>query len=409
MKEFKSYSPALIIAFLIGMILAGTLNFLADPEDLFAFKELKGFNDWKTHQLGERIRRASQIRRGKYDIIVLGSSTVRRLELGHPAFQSRSAYKLMIMGTNFYELYQIFRFVRRHQPHSELIVALDFFSFSNRKTVSGDFEDSFFSQRNPRLLKFNYLLSYSVLAGSIKTVMASYRNRGTNQNPDPTAPPNPAPGSGSLRNRFFRYLFHGLTGVRGELSPDTYGEDRILMLKALMEECRRNGIQLHIYVSPLHALRMESLYVLGLWPTYARWLRDLARVTDESNRVNPDLPPIELWDFSGYNSVTTADLPAADDLAANMLWWVDYEHFQRQLSDVILDTIMHHQEPARPRPADFGIILTPQNVESHLAEMAAAQEQYQQTHPQEVKEIEEMVLKTNRFREPGYGLVLSNP
>ena len=47
----------------------------------------------------------------------------------------------------------------------------------------------------------------------------------------------------------------------------------------------------------------------------------------------------------------------------------------------MLDRIFNYHSPDRTVPADFGVLLTSQNIEAHLAHIRAAREQYRQTHP----------------------------
>jgi len=403
MKSFKTYYLVLILSFLTAMALVGGFNFLVDPEQVFAFKEIRGFNDQKRHIPPLRTHFSTQLLHGKYDAIILGSSTVQTMQPGHPAFKGHSVLLLPIDGTNMLELYQVFEFALKHQKLSIVVIGLDFHSFFNFRTVSADFEDSFFSERNPLLIKFSYLFSYSIVKESYKRIKESRRQYREDQNPATSPENQPAPVRDE-RTPFIQSLVKGFMQI--PLTADGYGEDRIVLLKQMMDDCQKNDIQLEVYVSPVHALRMESIFMIGLWPTYERWLRDLVRITEESNRMNPGKPPIQLWDFSGYNSVTLVDLPARDKPLVKMQWWIDFVHMNEDLANIMIDVMRDYQEPGRPRPPDFGMVLTSQNIESHLAQMREGHKQYQDARPEEVMELEKIALKCKRFRVPGQPLIL---
>lgn len=407
MKKFSSYYRTVIILFLAGMILVGAFNFLADPENLFGFKEINGFNNQKFRKTGNRIYCASAIMREKYDVVIFGTSTIRRLDESHPAFKSDSAFKLMTMGANFYEIHQIFEFTRSRQKLSAALISLDFYAFSNYKTVSGDFADSYFSGKNPYQIKFNYLFSYTILSESVKTVIDSYRD--ARKSPGSAKLPEQATPKPALdqRENFNMILAQSFMVHPDEYAAYRYGEDRILLLQKIMEECRADGIRLHLYVSPIHARQLAAIHALGLWPSYERWLRDLAKISEQNNRAHPDQPAIEMWDFTGYNAVTTEEIPPLGNTALQMKWWGDSVHFGKDLGDIIIDTVMHYQEPGRTRPADFGMIINSDNIESHLEDLRAGQKQYRETHAREVEEVENIALLTRRFRAPDFPLILT--
>lgn len=73
---------------------------------------------------------------------------------------------------------------------------------------------------------------------------------------------------------------------------------------------------------------------------------------------------IELWNFAGYSSVTTSYLGPASQWENN--YFSDPYHFNRLVGDLILDKLTGQRLAAIPAPQDFGIILTPENVEEVL-------------------------------------------
>ena len=68
------------------------------------------------------------------------------------------------------------------------------------------------------------------------------------------------------------------------------------------------------------------------------------------------------------------------------------------------DRIFNFKTPDRTVPDDFGVLLTSCNIDDHLAQIRTAREQYRQTHPQDVAEIEAMareVAKAKRCNSTG--------
>ena len=50
-----------------------------------------------------------------------------------------------------------------------------------------------------------------------------------------------------------------------------------------------------------------------------------------------------------------------------MRWFWDYSHYRKAAGDLILDRILDHGEAGRNLPADFGVRLTGENVDAHVA------------------------------------------
>ncbi|MFZ3161792.1 MAG: hypothetical protein WA134_16820, partial [Rhodoferax sp.] len=76
-------------------------------------------------------------------------------------------------------------------------------------------------------------------------------------------------------------------------------------------------------------------------------------------------------------------------------------HYTPAAGNLVLDRIFNFKSPDRTVPDDFGVLLTPQTIEAHLARIRADRERYRQTHPQDVAEIEAMareVAKTKRCK-----------
>lgn len=69
-------------------------------------------------------------------------------------------------------------------------------------------------------------------------------------------------------------------------------EDRFNDFKKIVEFCRQNNIELIVFISPSHATQWEALRVTDRWDSFEEWKRKMVAITP-------------VWDFSGYNSVTS--------------------------------------------------------------------------------------------------------
>lgn len=125
-----------------------------------------------------------------------------------------------------------------------------------------------------------------------------------------------------------------------EEDPDEYAKTRIVddtacepgkgrvkvnleRFRRLMELIRENGIPTFVFNSPYH----QIIYKTFDQEEYQDWLEQVTLITDG------------LWDFSGYNSVTTDNH-----------FYYESSHYRREVGDMILKTIFS-DKPVRD---DFG-------------------------------------------------------
>ena len=81
--------------------------------------------------------------------------------------------------------------------------------------------------------------------------------------------------------------------------------------------------------------------------------------------------------------------------------YYESSHYTPAAGDLVLDRIFNFKSPDRFVPDDFGVLLTSQTIEAHLAHIRADRERYRQSHPQDIQEIEAMareVAKTKLCR-----------
>jgi hypothetical protein len=133
----------------------------------------------------------------------------------------------------------------------------------------------------------------------------------------------------------------------------------------MLHQAYAEGTDLRLYLTPLHAAVRKLIEALGLGERYVFWVRELVRINaEEAARAGRE--PLPLWDFSEVNAITGEPIPAPADLTP-MRWYWDFSHYRKGTGDLILDRLFDHSEVDRRLPADFGVRLTPENVDRHLA------------------------------------------
>jgi hypothetical protein len=138
----------------------------------------------------------------------------------------------------------------------------------------------------------------------------------------------------------------------------------------------RAGMRLRLYIHPTHALTMYVLHWRGKWDAMQAWQRGLVRIAERHRQRGCD---VRLHDFSGFNSITTEAIPLVSGKPDMHYYW-EVSHYRDNVGHLILARLFGGGTPA---PADFGVELTPANVDAHQAAMRAARDRYRAEHARE--------------------------
>lgn len=135
----------------------------------------------------------------------------------------------------------------------------------------------------------------------------------------------------------------------------------------------RAGTRVRLYINPTHAMTSDVLYWAGKWPALEQWQQQLTALVEQRRRQGCD---VRLFDFSGFNSVTTESPPQRSGQPEMVHYW-ETSHYRENVGQMIL-TRMFGADDAR-----FGVELTPASLPLHQAEQRAARDRYHQEHPAE--------------------------
>ena len=136
------------------------------------------------------------------------------------------------------------------------------------------------------------------------------------------------------------------------------------------------GPMIRLYINPTHALMQDALYWRAKWTPMEQWQRTL---TDTVARHRGRGCDVRLYDFSGYNSITTEAIPQVSGQADMRYFW-EPSHYRVNVGDMIMQRMFGG---ASSVPTDFGLELTPTMVLDHQRAVRAAQERYHAEHATE--------------------------
>lgn len=145
-------------------------------------------------------------------------------------------------------------------------------------------------------------------------------------------------------------------------------------------ELCKSGSKLLLYINPTHAMTSDALYRAGKWAAMEAWQGQLAGLGQRHRAAGCD---VRVFDFSGFNSVTTEAIPQASGVP-DMLYFWEASHYRANVGEMILNRMFGQSDGV---PADFGVELTPATLTGHLAAQRAARERYHLARPLESRMV----------------------
>ncbi len=376
-----------------GLLAIAALNALADPFEAYRWLTRESLGPHKMER-NTRIAKAELVRHGPCQTMLLGSS---RTEMGidpeHPLWGDGATLNLALGATNFIETEAVFRYAVAVQPIERVVCFADFLMFSSRRGLGEDFKQSRF---DPDLAEVPYhlqlLWSENALDGSLQVLKNRQRDRrsGYGVRGAWTRDLNSNLIKRIGHRGMLRKILHSFFKPSGPYDRYEYSSDRLARFQALVEDCRTRGIRLTVVIPPIHAIQLEAIRTAGIWDAFEQWKRDLARIVSASAADAAGAPAAELWDFTAYTGFNAEPFPQEGDTETRMRWYWESSHFRMELGDLVLYRIHGQAPPDGPLPDDWGIRLTPQNVEARIAQHRGEQEAWRARNAEEVEFVARM-------------------
>ncbi|MEM6838126.1 MAG: hypothetical protein AAF609_14875 [Cyanobacteria bacterium P01_C01_bin.120] len=370
MKAYSRYNLIIICAALLGVLSIGLFNLLIDPFGILGSPAIAGLNQEKPKEASHvRLFKAVDVVRIKPRAVFIGTSGVEYgLNPNHPSLANyQPVYNLGLPDSNAYEQLRYLEHAIANQPGLEVVVVgLDFVSYNHQNVTEVDFHEDRLGQDHVivnDLLKV--MLSIDALEASIETITENtdestefpYYSNGTrngeyfNSN---------KPMIDIFQEYLKTYLHRSELYGQFSLSPEMLDS-----LKAIVDLCEEHDIELNVFVSPFHASHLEAIQAANLWSVFEDWKRQVVEITP-------------IWDFSVYNFVT------AETISDDMQYFRDSAHYREEVGNLILNCILQSQDEEicslQPQgqniPEAFGVLVTPDNIATHLEQIRRDRESW---------------------------------
>lgn len=365
MSISRRFNLAFLTFTLPSLFTIGLFNIAVDPYGVINSVTLPRVNHLKpettTHN---RLFKAIDIVRIKPKTILLGTSRVDwSLDPTHPALAiNQPVYNLGLPASGMYELRRYFQHALANQPNlKQVIISLELLPFNELGRESApDFTETRLEKTNltPQDI-VGVAFSLNALHSSIKTVTSNVNDVSSTdyyQN--------------GMRVRLPKQkAFYTQLGGIAKYTTFRLSNKRLADLKTIINICQQRGIEVKVFITPSHATYFEEIYVAGLWPVWENWKREVVKITP-------------VWDFSGYNSINT------EPVSNQMENYLDSFHYSKEVGNLVLNRILdYHEENI---PADFGVRITSDNIEFHLAKIRADRRVWAKANPDVVKVVQKL-------------------
>ena len=408
------------------LLAVAVFNMIVDPYGLFRFVDKPGFNSIKpTAASQEPMTKAYQTLRVQPRGLILGNS---RSEVGfdpeHPAWPSdaRPVFNLALPGTGTSVTLQYLQHAlanadKNLAPKPKVILwGIDFMDFLvdaslPKHNLEPKRENSrFLTNRDGSDNSRRWVVQVKDYAQSTFTLGAfidSVQTLGSQKNPfavdltplgfNPMRDYLKITADEGYSNVFrakdqanikaFLRRPKDIFDVGGVSSPELDDMRNILNL------CRQQGISLHLVIYPYHARLLEIIRITGHWSAFENWKRAIVQlVSKDAELAGPT--SVRLWDFSGFNVLSTEPVPEKGDRQTTTRWYWEAGHFKHELGSLVQDRVFGRSETV----PGFGVLLTPTTVDSQIISIRSQEFDYRQSHSKEIDDLERIAAEATFLR-----------
>jgi hypothetical protein len=406
MQRASSYIATLLIAAFGLSSIAAAINFVADPYGLFDLPP--GLNvmlvkpEIANHERDLKFHRVTQARANG---LILGASTsAGGLDPAHAGWRADRVYNLAIGQGSISNAYQLLMHAAQFEMPKQVVLGLDLSMFNPAMQDLIGLDPNVLAVRKDGLLNPEYSIrnyyasawSIAMLRSSAKAIWATWQS---DKKPSAAFSEQPTDSNGMLhpeifatrqwivhRDHFQRIIreyvekFWAPLDEFGAIQDFSASEPFVAYRNIIRFACM-NNIELHLVISPVHAYTAEAARLADLWPVWQRWQKALV-IDGEAEARRSGCKPFPIWDFSGYNSITTESIAASVDSADEPRWYWDSAHYKKPVGDILLRRIFLLD--AVGDPEDFGVQLDSATIDQHLENVAARGAIYRANHAGEI-------------------------
>ena len=377
----------------LALLVTGVMlmNWLVDPLDVYRVVRKEGFNRVKSAYIPyARLAKPSQIERGQYERLALGSS---RMLMGIPVDHAAwiqsggaSGFNASIQGADLRQIRDLLEHAVVTSHVKSVVIDVDLFMF-NAWVPTGEYpypvarfgetaRERFVRERDTGL---SLLFSPSITMASIDTLRKQDEKKDKVMIDGTT---NPAKELNQVLKDGYEVRFRQFEDrmVRTGWSPCSDNRyafamgktDKLEYFRDILHVAKEHHIDVKFFISPVHVRLQEMIQAANLWSSQEEMKRKL--LAEMVAVYGSDLQGVALWDFSGYHSYAQEMVPQQPGIP--MQWYLDSSHFSQALGRKMLDVMF----AAPAAESSFGVQLLPDNIDEVLQQQRVQQIAWQTGH-----------------------------
>jgi len=334
----KKWITFFIVAALSVMIAVSGINWVINPYNVFSHG-LDNFAPKKTNVLSDRMSKFYIAKNLKPKTIMMGTSRIGLFtEAQLSPYLEGPIYNLSMAGSTIDEQAAYIQYMLKYENIKNVVWSLDFFAFNPTKPTDAAFQPE-------RLSETIYWDDYLISLYSFKTLSRSFKTVKKNlfsvQEPEPMG----QPFSRDKVEFNIAYILNqyatDTTFLNSKIFHDPSSIDpKIEVVKRTVQLCRENNVTCVLYTSPVFYQHIDMLYALNLGATFEYWKQELALIGPYT-------------DFCTYSA-----------LSKEVMQFRDSSHVIGDVGALVFARIFSKRTPNVP--ADFGIPITSQTIQTHL-------------------------------------------
>jgi len=397
MKKYTFFLIAASLSAIIGLIM---MNVVIDPYSQFDSPEISHLNNIKSEsgrqERGYKITMAQKLRP---DLLVLGSSRENYGINPNDIPVDGVKYNGATVSQPYRESRLTLDYLARNHAYPGHILLGLLFEFSDvHAMLPPDFdEEQLYADGIKRL---SGLLRMDTVQSSFKTVTCNLLNASCASVYYKSGLKVPTHFSSSLgeigqhrqfvdnERRYMRDYHYPLPLCEKHPFIDhVSGYSRMGEIRALLRLAYSQKADLKMFIGPSHARQWETIRVSGLWDKFEEWKLLLVAINeDEADKAHT--APFPLWDFSGFHTISSEQIPAEDDKKTRMKYYFESSHYTPEAGRLVIQKMYTPSEDHLP--STFGVQLSSGNIELHLKNLRDQRNDWESSHPADVAEINQL-------------------
>ena len=406
-RHFSRFLRWLFTMLAVYFIITAIFSLTVDPWRINNTKlSIESLDRYREISETVRTGKAALANKGGWDTVIIGSS---RMEIAfdpeHPALPGKRRVNLAMAAATHTETIAVANYTLDRNPEIRtMLFGIEVGELHNdadsRKFT--DFYNSPFSDNNRSIERsINQIIGARSLTDSIATI----RNRSAGIVPKRNQlglwiePEYPSDLRAFVEGAFAEG--HREPEENWNLRPQDLRAAKADALTMLVRRVRGAGIELHLVLPPMHALKMIHPY--NDEPYSMAWETDLlklAKICEEANAVPSANPPVKLWDFLLFNKHTCVSLPSPDAEIRKLSNWTDLSHARSEIGNKAIHLIFKKGEDGGEVDGLTGKNLLLGDWEEHHASWILNHREYCRTNSNDVVWWRKLLKTSEPVRRP---------